>query len=79
MPTSSVSKTVFSSHVETFRSVIFFCLGGGRRKEEGRRSRKETPKRTQGGAARDGAHGSIAVAMLGRDGQFALVAGTHVE
>lgn len=36
-------------------------------------------KRTQGRAGGDGSHGSIAVAVLGRDGQFPLVAGTHVE
>lgn len=44
-----------------------------------RQGKKRKAKRTQGGAAGDGAHRSITVAVLGRDGQFSLVAGTHVE
>ena len=36
-------------------------------------------KRTEGRAAGDRAHGSVAISVFGRNGQFPFVAGTHIE
>ena len=67
MPTSSVSKTKFSIISVGWHQIT---LPGGKLFPD---------KLTQGRAGRDGAHGSVAVAKLGRNSELSLFADAHAQ